>query len=230
MSEGWSFAAAERPMRLREVYPHWKRLAAGSLGLHTFAFLLMFIVVTQPFFIGDPSETQRRPPVNAVSLPKPIAEAPPKADEVQVDAPERALPPPARRRDPERAAFQGADVLGPVSGIEPIDPRQIERFVQRERERESLARAGYGTHFSTCSLLPPERRLLEPACDGLLLARSPVPGVPATLRPPDAATLALIRRFEQEAPPDAPTSEGEAANDRSYRDPVEERLGKRPWE
>ena len=114
-----------------------------------------------------------------------------------------------------------------------MDPRALEEFVKRNERAERETAGGPGSTWTTCSRLSPERRLLEPACDGLMLKRGEGPGVAASLEAPDAETLEAIAKLN---PPPTAQDEADAIGnsdrntDRSYRNQADEVRGPLPWE
>jgi hypothetical protein len=81
--------------------------------------------------------------------------------------------------------------------------------------------------WATCSLLSPQRRVMETACDGFLLAHHAGSGVPVSLEAPDAETLA--KKFDKEKPIRKAVGE-DSDRDTSYRDHSDDVYGKKPWE
>jgi hypothetical protein len=202
---------------------------AGSILFHIVLLALLLIGPDwKPMHLADQS-VQDRPAVEVVMTKLVRTTTPTPADEdVATDRPDNALPPPVRKIDTQSDLEARPD--SPVAaGLEPIDPKAIERFVKRNAEKEA-ADNGLGYTWATCSMLSPERRVLEPACDGLMLQPPPNdPNGVAVLMAPDKETLRAIQAY---APPKPPTinPEGDAAKDRAWRNESDEYYGKKPWE
>ena len=228
------------------AYEHWpqtgtRETAHPQLSLWAAASVLAHLLVVawilaspepEPMRMADHAVQDDRPPVQVVVLPyAPTAAPEPNAD-ITADRPSNALPPPVRKLDAESDIAASPDAP-PVGGVGPVDPRALEEFVKRNERAERETAGGPGSTWTTCSRLSPERRLLEPACDGLMLKRGEGPGVAASLEAPDAETLEAIAKLN---PP--PTAQGEADaignsdrnTDRSYRNQADEVRGPLPWE
>ena len=121
-------------------------------------------------------------------------------------------------------------ILAVAAGMQPIDPKAIQEFVKRNADQEDAEQQGLGYTWATCSMLSPERRVMEPACDGLMLQRVPgdETGV-AALMAPDKETLRAIKAYAPEKLP-AINPEGDAAKDRTWRNESDDYYGKKPWE
>ena len=176
----------------------------------------------EPMTMADRS-IQDRPAIDIVALPPAPVDATPLPDNVTPDRP--TLTPPPRKLDPT------SDM--PAVPRDIVDPRALEEFLRRQALRDKETAGGQGSTWTTCSLLSPERRLLEPACDGMMIKPGSAPGVAASLQPPDAATLAAIQKFNK---PRTAQDEADAIGDNdtntdgSYRNQTDEVYGKMPWE
>jgi hypothetical protein len=152
--------------------------------------------------------------------------------EVRADRPSNALPPPVRKPvDSDSDLIARPDSPTSVQGLSPVDINALERFV-RATEQAERTHPGQGWTWTTCSLLPPERRALEPACDGLLLKAKPGgDNIAVSLETPDGEVLAAIKRYEkgQEKKPQPKKPRGyDEQQDRSYHDKSDDYFGPRP--
>jgi len=155
---------------------------------------------------------------------------------VTTDHPSNALPPPVRRvfETPSDLVAR-PDSPTHITGMSAVDLKALEDFV-RATEQAERTNPGQGWTWTTCSLLPPERRALEPACDGLLLKGRPNPdgpGVAVSLETPDGEVLAAIKRYEKsqdQKPKPNKTRGNDDSQDRSFRNESDDYFGPRPWE
>ena len=176
----------------------------------------------QPMTMADRA-IQDRPAVDVVTLPPAPVNATPLPENVTPDHP--ALTPPPRKLDAT------SDVQAVPRDV--VDPRALQEFLDRQALKDKEAAQGHGSTWTTCSLLSPERRLLEPACDGMMIKPGSAPGVAASLQPPDAATLAAIQKFNK---PRTAQDEADALGDNdpntdgSFRNQTDDVYGKFPWE
>lgn len=187
----------------------------GSLALHVMILLWILIQPERPPMTLSDSTVRDKPPVEIVqvtprstvaSMPEPVAIA---------DTPKLELPPVHRVKD---------------GTFDIVDPIALQRFLAREAAREKVQDGGMGDSWTTCSLMSPERRALEPACDGYRLARAPG-GVAVTLQAPDGEVLAAAKKYDKDFDKPDPTPAGENnTNDRSYRDQSDDVFGPKPWE
>ncbi len=214
--------------------PQLKLWIVGSVTFHALLIALLLISPDwKPMHLSD-SAAQDRPAVELVvtRLVK-TATPEPAEEDIATDRPSNALPPPVRKLDVQSDLEARPD--SPLAaGVQPIDPKAIREYVKRNTQDTAIDESGLGYTWATCSMLSPERRVLEPACDGLLM--KPVPGDEtgvAALMEPDAATLRAIKAY---APPrtaqdDADAMKGRDANkDRAYRNESDDYYGGKPWE
>ena len=225
----WSDGAAGAASRPQ--LPLW---IAGSILFHIVLIALLLIGPDwKPMHLSDRA-AQDRPAIEVVvtRLVRPATPTP--ADEdIATDRPDNALPPPVRKLDMQSDLEARPD--SPLAaGLQPIDPKAIQEFVKRHAEPERTAQDSLGYTWATCSMLSPERRVMEPACDGLMLRRPPgdETGI-AALMAPDAETLRAIKAY---AP--TPTAQDAADalgtrdpnTDRAYRNEGDDYYGPKPWE
>lgn len=209
--------------------PHLPFWIAGSILFHLLLIALLLIGPDwKPMRLSDRA-VQDRPAVEVVVTKLVRTATPVPADEdIATDTPDNALPPPVRKLDTQSDLQARPD--SPLSaGVQPIDPKAIREYLRRNADAAPVEN-GLGYTWATCSMLSPERRVLEPACDGLLL--QPPPGDPtgvASLMAPDAATLRAIKAYAPEKPP-AINPEGDAAKDRAWRNDGDDYYGPKPWE
>ena len=226
--EQWAAAGPRENAR-----PHFPLWAAASVLVH--GLVIAWILAApepKPLSLSDRAVQDDRPPVQVVVLPYAPTAAPRPDADVATDRPSNALPPPVRKLDEESDIAASPDAP-PAGGFGPVEPRALEEFVRRNERAERETAGGPGSTWTTCSRLSPERRLLEPACDGLMLRRGEGPGVAASLQAPDAETLAAIAKLNP--PPTAQDDADAIGNndrneDRSYRNPVDDSYGPLPWE
>lgn len=186
----------------------------------------------EPMSMSDETMLDR-PAVEVVMVQLERRPAPPPDADVTTDEPDSALPPPVRELN------RPSDLqIPPGSDIGTIDPRALNAYVKRLEELEAEV-AGQGATWKACSLLSPERRVLEPACDGLLLQRGEGPGVAASLVSPDGEVMAAIKRIEDADPKAKAKRNGnprevsvgeDNREDRSFRNESDDRFGPAPWE
>lgn len=206
--------------RARAARPQLSAWIAASVIAHLLVLLWLLLAPDLPPLTMSDRAVQDRPPVEVIALP-PAPNATPLPDDAKPDRP--VLHPPPRK----------LDATSDMPAMESVDPRALQQFLDRQALRDKEARGGHGSTWTTCSLLSPERRVLEPACDGMLIQRSDTPGVAASLAPPDAETLAAIRKYNPE-----PTGQdihdalgdSDPNTDSSYRNQTDEVYGKMPWE
>lgn len=210
----------------RPQLPLW---IAGSILFHLVLIALLLIGPEwKPMRLSDRA-VQDRPAVEVVMTKLVRTTTPKPADEdIATDRPDNALPPPVRKLAAESDLEARPD--SPLAaGMQPIDPKAIREYVKRNADREA-ADSGLGYTWATCSMLSPERRVLEPACDGLML-RPPAndPNGVAVLLEPDKETLRAIKAYAPEKPP-AINPEGDAARDSAFRNEGDDYYGPKPWE
>lgn len=217
--EGW----AEGPQRDRALgrLPFW---IAASIVTHIAVILFLLLQPDPPPLTIAEREVRDRPPVEMVTLPPPPPIERMPAPEARADRPTLLDPPRLRQPRPDGPI--------PLSDLEPIDPRAIERFLAREALRARENEGGLGNSWTACSLLSPERRAMEPACDGMLLQYSGDPARGALLTAPDAEMTELIRKLglEEQRRARAQAVGEDASRDRSYRDQSDDYYGPKPWE
>lgn len=222
--EQW--AAAEPRENARPHFPLW---AAASVLVH--GLVIAWILAApepKPLSLSDRAVQDDRPPVQVVVLPYAPTAAPRPDADVATDRPSNALPPPVRKLDDESDLVARPD--SPLAGgLQPIDPEALKEYVRRHAEKDEPEN-GLGYTWATCSMLSPERRVAEPACDGLMLRRDPdsASGL-LVLMAPDKETLRAINAYAPETPPKI-NSEGDAAKGRTFRNESDEYYGPRPWE
>lgn len=211
----------------RPQLPLW---IAGSILFHAVLIALLLMGPDwKPMHLSDRT-VQDRPPVEVVVTKLVRATTPaPADDDIATDRPDNALPPPVRKLD-DKGETQARPDSPVAAGMQPIDPKAIQEFVKRNADQEDAEQQGLGYTWATCSMLSPERRVMEPACDGLMLQRVPgdETGV-AALMAPDKETLRAIKAYAPEKPP-AVNPEGDAAKDRTWRNESDDYYGKKPWE
>lgn len=206
--------------RARKARPQLELWVAASVLVHLLVLAWILLAPDPPPLTLSDRAVQDRPPIDVVTLP-PAPNATPLPDDVKPDRP--VLHPPPRK----------LDAASDMPMVESVDPRALQEFLDREALKDKEARGGQGSTWTTCSLLSPERRVLEPACDGLMIQRNPDTGMAATLAPPDAATLAAIQKYNP-----APTAQDAAdalrdydpTPDGSYRNGADDVYGKMPWQ
>jgi hypothetical protein len=209
--------AGEPPRR--DGRPQLALWVAGSVLVHLLIAAWILMSADPPELTMANRAVQDRPAVEVVLLP-PGPDATP-APDVTPDPPR--LSPPLRK----------APVATDLSTVEAVDPQVLEEFLRREALRDKEAAGGQGSSWTTCSLLSPERRVLEPACDGLMLQRGAGPGVAASLQPPDGETLKAIQKFNapRTAQDDADALGANDTNsDGSYQNQTDDYYGGMPWQ
>lgn len=186
---------------------------AASIALHLLALLWLLLQPDTGTLTMSDRAVQDRPPVEMVQV-RPMD--PSKLEEPQAiaDRPHLEMPPVHRQA---------------VGEYQIVDPVQLQRFLAKEAARENAADGGAGMSWATCSLLAPQRRVMEPACDGMLLAHHAGAGVAVSLEAPDSETLAAIKKFQKEEATRKSVGD-DNENDRSYRDHSDEVFGPKPWE
>lgn len=206
----------------------------GSILFHALLFALLLLGPDWKPMRPAEQAQQGREPVEVVLTQLVRASTPTPSDEdVATDRPDNTLPPPVRKIDTQ-SELQARPDSPLAAGLEPIDPKAIREFVKRNAEMDRQDRDPFGHSWATCSMMSPERRVLEPGCDGLLLR--PPPGDEtglAVLQAPDAATLAAIQKFNppRTAQDDANAMKGRDSNtDRAFRNEGDDYYGPRPWE
>jgi hypothetical protein len=219
-------ANAERTPIGRRLWP-W-------LGVSLLAHAIFFVwVVTFQWsamvrFVAD--EDRRVDVVAVVIPPSPPLEVQ-RPPDPEIDRPDLGTPP-ARRTPAEEAELRPSPEVPPALGLEPFDPRQLERLA-REIERQQRLEASQGVpggSFRDCSMLTPERRLLEPACDGLLLAYTGRPDVPVALVAPDSEIQRAINAAQDTARASTERARRETREGDAIRNDADDRFGPRPWE
>lgn len=213
-----------------EARPQLPLWIAGSILFHIVLIALLLIGPDwKPMHLSDRA-AQDRPPVEMV-VTKLVRSTTPKPadDDIATDRPDNALPPPVRKLD-EKGEMEARPDSPIAAGLQPIDPKAIQEYVKRNADPKEADNQGLGYTWATCSMLSPERRVMEPACDGLMLR--PTPNDPtgvASLMEPDKETLRAIKAYAPEKPP-AINPEGDAAKDRTWRNESDEYYGGKPWE
>ncbi len=219
--------AAARPQ-----LPLW---LVGSVLFHALLIALLLLGPDwRPMHLAD-RVVQDRPAVEVVMTRLVRAATPtPSEEDIATDRPDNALPPPVRRIDTAPSELEARPDSPLAAGLQPIDPAAIREYLKRNADKNNIADAGLGYSWATCSLLSPERRVMEPACDGLLLSTPPNdPTGVAVLMTPDAETLAAIARIN---PPRTAQDEADALGtrdtntDRAFRNEGDSYYGPRPWE
>lgn len=227
--EDWSDRRArDNP---RPGLPLWVALSVAAHAL-----LLLGLLATrdqEPLTLADRA-VRDRPPVEVAMTPLQRLVAPMPDEEVQTDRPDNTLPPPVRKLD-DAGELRARPDSPTHLGLEAIDLKAMKRLQQANQQKQDLTLPGMGDSWTTCSLMSPERRVMEPACDGLMLqlARRRDGGLTATLRAPDGDTLRAIQKFERDREAERAAvarDEGGAARDRSYRSEGDDYFGPRPWE
>lgn len=214
----------------------WRQVPlATAISVVVHVLILIGILITiapQAWHLADRMQ-QELPSVEVVPATVLQRVVAPEPDfEVKTDHPSNALPPPVRKPiDSDSDLVARPDSPTNIQGLSPIDIEALEKFV-RATEQAEREHPGQGWTWTTCSLLPPERRALEPACDGLLLKATPHgDNVAVSLETPDGEVLAAIKRYEksQENKPKPKKSPGyDEQKDRSYRDKSDDYFGERP--
>ncbi len=208
---------------------------AASVAAHVLLVVWVLAARWSPMSWVSPDETREIDlrPIDVVQLPNDVP-AVPRPPDPEVDRPALGMPP-ARRTEIQAGPLRPSPAIPPALGVEPFDPRQLERLVNRVQEQERAAEALSGGSFRDCSLLSPERRALEPGCDGAMLAYSsrtargfafvaPAGEAAATIAAQNAQA-AFERRREERPPTDGPDAENAA-----IRNDADDRFGPRPWE
>jgi hypothetical protein len=214
----------------------WRQIplsAAISVIVHVLIVLaILATVAPEAWHLADRMQ-QEMPAVEVV--PATVLErvvAPVPDFQVRTDRPSNALPPPVRKPvDSDSDLIARPDSPTNIQGLSPVDINALEQFV-RATEQAERENPGQGWTWTTCSLLPPDRRALEPACDGLLLkARPNGDNIAVSLETPDGEVMAAIKRYEKSqaavAKPDPKRNE-DKTRDRSYRDKSDDYFGERP--
>lgn len=213
-----------------EARPHLPWWIAASVIFHIVLIALLLIGPNwKPMHLADRA-VQDKPPVEVVMTKLVRTTTPKPADEdIATDKPDNALPPPVRKLDTQSDLEARPD--SPLtSGMQPIDPKAMKDYLRLHAEKEAPDDKGLGYTWATCSMLSPERRVLEPACDGLMLQPPPNdPSAVAVLMAPDKETLRAINAYAPEKPP-AINPEGDAAKDRAFRNEGDDYYGPKPWE
>lgn len=213
-----------------EARPQLPLWIAGSILFHIVLVALLLIGPDwKPMTLSDRA-VQDRPPVEVVMTKLVRTTTPKPSDEdVATDRPDNALPPPVRKLDTQSDLEARPD--SPIaSGMQPIDPKAMEQYLRRNAQQDEKPDTGLGYTWATCSMLSPERRVMEPACDGLMLRSRPNdPTGVAVLMEPDKETLRAIKAYAPEKPPEI-NPEGDAAKDRTWRNESDEYYGGKPWE
>ena len=224
MDDGWGGTGARG-----SAQPRLGLWIAASIIVHVLIVLAILIAPEPPDLTIADRESRDMPPVEVVSITELVRTAAPKPDfEVKTDRPDNALPPPARRIFEDESDLKARPDSPTHMGLEAIDPEAIREYLKKQ-EKSDRETVGTGMTWTTCSLLSPERRVLEPACDGLLIQRSLEPGVAASLQAPDDEVLEAIKRIQAQSPPPEPAKK-DKVEDRSYRNEGDDYYGKRPWE
>ena len=212
-----------------EARPHLPYWIAGSILFHLLLLALLMIGPDwKPMHLAD-STVQDKPPVEVVMTRLVRTTTPTPADEdVKTDRPSNALPPPVRKLDDKSDLLARPD--SPLAGgLQPIDPDAVREFVRRNAQKDAPDN-GLGYTWATCSMLSPERRVAEPACDGLMLKQDPDSAAGLlVLMAPDKETLRAIQAYAPEKPPKI-NPEGDAAKDRTFRNESDDYYGPKPWE
>ncbi|MFT3809732.1 MAG: hypothetical protein QM698_07420 [Micropepsaceae bacterium] len=212
-----------------EARPQLGYWIAGSILFHALLIALVLIGPDwKPMHLADRA-VQDRPAVEVVMTRLVQTTTPDPADEeVKTDRPSNALPPPVRKLDTQ-SDLQARPDSPLAGGLQPIDPDAVREYVKRNAPKNAPDN-GLGYTWATCSMLSPERRVAEPACDGLMLQRDPdsASGL-LVLMAPDKETLRAIQAYAPETPPKI-NPEGDAAKDRTFRNESDEYYGPRPWE
>lgn len=217
-----------------ESRPQLKLWIVGSVAFHALLIALLLLGPDwKPMHLADRA-VQERPVVEVVLTKVVKAATPVPSDEdIATDRPDNALPPPVRKIDTQ-SDLQARPDSPLAAGLDPIDPKAIREFVERQAKKDKLEQEARGQTWATCSMLSPERRVLEPACDGLLLKPpSEDPTGLAVLQAPDAATMAAIEKYNP-----ARTAQDEADalgtrdtnTDRAFRNEGDDYYGGKPWE
>jgi hypothetical protein len=216
----------------------WRQIPLAtvvSIVLHVLVIVAILITVAPEAWKLSDRVQQEMPAVEvipATTLQRVVAPTP--DFEVSTDRPSNALPPPVRKPIPSQSdLIARPDSPTNIQGLSPVDINALEQFV-RATELAEREHPGQGWTWTTCSLLPPDRRALEPACDGLLLkARPGGDNVAVSLETPDGEVLAAIKRYEKslDKKPQPKKTRGEdESRDRSYRNESDDVYGPRPWE
>lgn len=214
--------AAARPQ-----LPLW---IAGSVLFHALLIALLLLGPEwKPMHLSDRAVDDRPAVEMVMTRLVPTSTPTPDDEDIATDRPSDALPPPVRRIDTAPSELEARPDAPVAAGLQPIDPAAIREYVKRHAERDT-AKDGLGYTWMTCSMLSPERRVLEPACDGLML--QPPPNDPmgvAVLMAPDRETLRAIQAYAPEKAP-AINPEGDAKGDRAFRNESDDYYGPKPWE
>lgn len=183
----------------------------ASLALHALALLWLLLQPDQdPMRLGERS-IKDKPPIEIVQL-KPLDPARMAEPKAIADKPQLDRPPPR---------------VQPRGEIEVVDPAVLMRFLASEAAREKREDGGAGMSWATCSLLPAQRRVMEPACDGFLLTHRAEAGIAVSLEAPGREEL--VKKFEKEKPVRKAVGE-DSDRDTSYRDQSDDYHGPKPWE
>ncbi len=203
----------------------------SSLAIHLCLLVWLFVIKDRlDLQLNDHTSQDERPAVQVVVLAQAPNATPRPDDNPATDRPSNALPPPVRKIDPT-SDLRGSADAPPIAGMAPVDADALEAFVAKSEKAEKEISGSPGLSWTTCSRLSPERRVLEPACDGLMLKRGDGTTVAASLQPPDAATLAAIQKYN---PPRTAQDEHDALGtrdrnaDTSYSNPADSVYGKLP--
>lgn len=224
-----AFQSWTEPRAGAEARPRLKAWIVGSVAFHAVLIALLLLSPDwRPMHLSDRAADDR-PAVEVVMTRLVKTATPTPSDEdIATDRPSDALPPPVRKLDTQSDLEARPD--SPLAaGVQPIDPRAIREYVKRHAPEAAIDQSGLGYSWATCSMLSPERRVLEPACDGLLMKQMPGETGIAALMAPDAATLRAIKAYAPKAEP-PPNPEGDAKNDRAFRNESDDYYGPRPWE